>query len=236
MMYGISLEARVARFRILVERLDAGNPEAQARLLPTVIHQAEDLAAQLLAAGVAAPELKAEIIAWVRRFRAEKQRVDAFKPEPVTHTFSYDTSDPRTKDPNFVKVSLAERRAAAIAARRRTNFGKDEDAKAFGRELAQLRADVEAAVVNDLPDHVTNSLVSRIEALHKIQKKVVHWRYHQDLVSEFNDMAIRISGKPLKEAKKETPVIRRPVPDEVAPIFGRQVVSGGLPTLGRRKH
>ena len=146
MMYGISLEARVARFRILVERLDAGNPEAQTRLLPTVIHQAEDLAAQLLAAGVAAPELKAEIIAWVLLFRAEKQRVDAFKPEPVTHTFSYDTSDPRTKDPNFVKVSLAERRAAAIAARRRTNFGKDEDAKAFGRELAQLRADVEAAV------------------------------------------------------------------------------------------
>ncbi|MFJ6313695.1 hypothetical protein [Pseudarthrobacter oxydans] len=237
MMYGISLEARVERFRILVERLDAGSPKAQARLLPKVIDEAEDLGAQLLAAGVAAPKLKAEIIAWVIRFRAEKQRIDAFKPAPVTHTFNYDTSDPRTKDPNFVNVSLAERRAASIAARRRTNFGKDEDAKSFGRELAQLRADVEAAGFSDVPDHVTDSLVSRIEALHKVHKKVVHWRYHQDLVSELNDMAIRISGKPLKEAKKkEAQVFRRPVPDEVGPIFGRQVVSGGLPTLGRRKH
>lgn len=234
-MYGFSLEARVARFRILVERLDVGSPKAQARLLPTVIDAAEDLAAQLLATGVAVPELKAEVIAWVLRFRAEKERIDALKPEPVTRTFNYDTSDPRTSNPNFVKVSLAERRAGAIAARRRTNFGKDEDAQAFGGELAQLRADVEAAGVSDVPDHVMDSLVSRIAALHKIHKKVVHWRHHQDLVSELNDMAIRISGKPLKEAKKEAQVLRGPVPDEVAPIFGRQVVSGGLPTLGRRR-
>lgn len=234
-MYGISLEARVARFRILVERLDVGSPKAQARMLPTVIDQAEELAAQLLAAGTAVPELKAEIIAWVLRFRAEKQRIDALKPAPVTRTFNYDTSDPRTNNPYFVKVSLAERRAAATAAKRRTNFGEDEDAKAFGRELAQLRADVEAAGISDVPDEVKNSLVPRIAALHKIHKKAVHWRYHQDLVSELNDMAIRISGKLLKEATKEAQVLRRPIPEEVAPIFGRQVVSGGLPTLGRRR-
>lgn len=234
-MYGISLEARVARFRIFVERLDAGSPETQARLLPMVIHGAEELAAQLLAAGVAEPELKAEIIAWVLRFRAEKQRIDALKPAPVTRTFNYDTSDPRTNNPNFVKVSLAERRAAATAAKRRTNFGNDKEAKAFGRELVQLRADVEAAGVSDVPDHVMDSLVSRIATLHQIHKKAVHRRFHEDLVSELNVMAIRISGKPLKDAKKETQVLRRPVPDDVGPIFGRQVVSGGLPTLGRRK-
>lgn len=233
-MYGISLEARAARFRILVERLDAGWPKTEARLLPTVIDQAEELAAQLLAVEAAVPELKAEIIAWVLRFRAEKQRIDALKPEPETRTFNYDTSDPRTKNPYFVNVSLAERRAAATAAKRRTNFGEDEDAKAFGRELVQLRADVEAVGVSDVPVHVKDSLVARIAALHKLHKKAVHRRYHQDLVSEMNDMAIRISGKPLQEAKKGAQVLHRPVPAEIAPIFGRQVVSGGLPTLGRR--
>lgn len=229
-----SLDERAARFRGLVTQLEKGNAKVQARLLPAVIEQAEELAEQLLSAGGAEPALKAEIIDWVVRFRADKDRIQASRQEPVTHTFSYDTSDPRTKDPGFVKISIAERRAAAAEARRPTNFGNQESAVTFSHDLARLRADMEEVDKDFLTGQARESLVTRLVELYKAHKTAVHWRYHRDLVSELDLMAIRVSGKPLRAAAKPAQKFHQPVPDEVAPMFGRQVVSGGIPTLGRR--
>lgn len=229
-----SLDERAARFRGLVALLEKGSAKAQARLLPPVIEQAEELAAELLSAGGAEPELKAEIIAWVVRFRAEKDRIEASKPEPVTRAFSYDTSDPRTQNPGFVKISIAERRAAAAAAKGPTVFGKDESAVTFSRDLARLRSDIEEGNGSFPSDDEKASLVARLVELHKAHKTAVHWRYHRDLVSELDLMAIRVTGKPLRAAAKPVQRFHQPVPAELAPMFGRQVVSGGLPALGRR--
>lgn len=230
-MKPISLADQADHFRALVERLDRGNNRAKARLLPAAIEQAERLAAELLDAGGADPSPKSEIIAWVIRFRNEKNRLHTSRPAPITHTFDYDTSDPRTKDPAFVKTSAAERRAKL--AKRRTNFGVDESAMNFALNLAKVRKDVDEAVANDPID--TQKLVDRLAELSNTLKTAIHRRFHQEVRNELDLLALHLCGVRLREAAHPLQKTSKAVPDEIRPIFGKQIVSGGLPTLGRNR-
>lgn len=81
------LEARADRIRGMVALLDAAAGRGEKRLC-SIIKAVEGLARQLLEAGAADPELKAEIIAWVIRFRAEKERLPDPPPVKVLHSHS----------------------------------------------------------------------------------------------------------------------------------------------------
>lgn len=70
------LEVRADRIRGMVALLDAPAGRGEKRLR-SVIQAVEGLARDLLEAGAADPGLKAEIIAWVIRFRAEKALLPA---------------------------------------------------------------------------------------------------------------------------------------------------------------
>lgn len=218
-----SLEDRAENFRALLELHDYGNTKTQERFLPALCEQAEDLAAALLAAGSAEPVLKAEIIAWVVRFREERQRYEAAK--PVTHTFDYDTTDPRTQ---------YDRRPAKKNRFLRSNFGSTPRAIAFGKELLALRQDVEKAL--STPGTDPAFLLNRIVKLYQTRKAELKSNYEHEVGDELDGMAIRVAGITAREAAaavRSKTRFHKPVPDEVAPIFTKQVVSGGLPTLGR---
>lgn len=223
-----SLDDRATRFRTFVANCDMWGTETRERLLSLLCAEAEDLASALLVAGSAEPALKAEIIAWVVRFREEKQRCDAARPEPVTHIFDYDTTDTRTRS--------GTPRQGGTKRTYRANFGTTPSAVQFSEDMAALRQDVEKALVN--PDTDPAFLLGRIVHMYKTRKSALNSNHEHEVGDELDGMAIRVAGVTAREAAAGSrPKVRfhKPVPDEVAPIFNKQVVSGGLPTLGRRR-
>ncbi|MCD5341507.1 hypothetical protein LR392_04595 [Arthrobacter sp. AK04] len=247
------LAARADRIRGMVALLDGPAGRSEKRLR-AVIQSVNGLANQLLTAGAADPALKAEIIAWVIRFRAEKAQLPAAPPtesvnqrsplplqshelpeqetapspqvpEPRTRTFDYDTTDSRT---------VYDRRGAKKNRWLRSNFGSSPKAIEFSQKILALRQDVEEALSS--PDTDPSFLLVRIVNLYVTRKAALKTNYEHEVCDELDGMAIRVAGITAREAAaaaRSKVRHHKPVPAEVAPIFTRQVVSGGLPTLGR---
>ncbi|MDQ0821030.1 hypothetical protein QFZ79_003402 [Arthrobacter sp. V4I6] len=185
----------------------------------------------LLAAGSASPALKAEIIALVIRFRVEKQRSEVIRPQAVTRTFDYDTTDPRSRNPYYADKNHRQARKNRA---RRVNFGSTPSALQFGKDMAALREDVDFALAD--ADKDPSFLLDRIVKLYRARKRALNSNYEHEVGDELDGMAISVAGTTAREATAHArPAVRfyKPVPDEVSPIFSKQVVSGGLPTLGR---
>lgn len=218
-----SLADRAQSFRTLVELHDGGNSETRKRLRPLLLEKTEELAAALLAAGRAEPLLKAEILAWVIKFRKERHPQRAVG--PITHVFDYDTTDPRTK--NNSRQGKKNRFL-------RSNFGSSPRAIAFAHKLLELRQDVAEALTDPGVDRA--SLLDRIVKLYQSRNSELKSNFNHEVGDELDGMAIRVGGITAREAAAATrsmTIFHKPVPDEVAPIFTKGVLSGGLPTLGR---
>lgn len=231
--------------RSMISRLDASKSPNEP-MLRTVIGQVEEIATQLLGTSEADADLKAEIIAWVIRFRQEHgmlgkaqsnvlfrsapQRAEPSK-TPTTRRFDYDTSDPRTQDPTFAEKRAGRRRPAE---NKPYTFGADPQSKAFTEKLDKLRTDINDHTHTPGSQESTH-LLNRVLDLHKIYKAQVHWKYYDRVGDELDSMALRLSGDNVGRIieKSRNPRLHKGVPAEIGPIFSRQVVSGGLPTLGR---
>lgn len=118
----------------------------------------------------------------------------------------------------------------------RVNFGSTPEAIAFAQDLITLRQDIERTLGS--PDTDPAFLLTRIVNLYRGRKAALKSKYEHEVGNELDVMALRVAGITAREAvARERSQVRHhePVPDEIAPIFTRQVISGGLPTLGRSR-
>lgn len=235
--------------RSLISRLDSheGSDESALR---EVVGQVEEIAVRLLGIGMADRQLKAEVISWVIRFRQERGRLARAQVAtvfisppphapraverqlPVTRTFDYDTRDPRTREAAFVKERPGRRRPAA---NKPYAMGTDPNAMAFANRLDKLRVDINDQGRHSLGSPEANELLRRVLELHKTRKAHLHWKFWSRVSEELDTMALRVGGQNIRKIteKRRGPRLHQGVPAEIGPIFSRQVVSGGLPTLGR---
>ncbi len=226
------------------------------------IKAVEGLARQLLEAGAADPELKAEIIAWVIRFRAEKERLpdpppakvlhshskralqtravrekppapQARKHEPLTTIFDYDTTDPRTKQPGFIKKPRQPQASPPRPVRGRpAAFGTAPRALRFQLKLERLTDEVQRA--GKRPRGSGDAVLqARIFELYQSRLSTLD-RTHHDKVGADLEALAKLLGTAMSSylAGPGSPGYT-PVPHELTFTKGGPVVSGGLPTLGR---
>lgn len=243
-MHKKDLAAEADAIRAMIARLPLAGNRKDDRVR-AVIGRVEGIAQHLLQLGAADPDLKAEIIGWVVEFRSESARLqasaarsDSSRPrlsppavpgddpaEPSTKVFDYNTTDNRTP---------YQRRRTRKNRWLRVNFGSTPSAIAFGERMVALRQDVEKAF--GTPGSDPSLLLDRIVRLYETRKDYLGSNYEHEVRDELDGMAIRVAGTTAREVvakrRPKTPV-HRSVPNEVAPIFGKQIVSGGLPTLGR---
>lgn len=192
-------------------------------------------------------DLETEISGWIDRFCKSPQTMrpaDILFLEPgaadfkardnggsLTRTFDYDTSDPRTQDPTFVKNSPNKRRTAP---NKSYPIGSDEKALIFAQELNALRAEVLGK--GHIPRSPTSEeILLRVLALYKACSTRIHWKYQARVRRELDTFALQVSGENIKRnlERSRSKELYREVPAEVGPIFGGHIVSGGLPTMGR---
>ena len=148
-------------------------------------------------------------------------------------SFSYAASAPRTHPRTFVKGRARRRRKISDES---YSVGSDEEALAFAREIDVLRA----AVLGK--DHIFKSpaaeeIVRRILALYVGCTTRIQVEYRNRVRQELDSFSLIVSGENVKrnlEISKRKELYRQ-VPPEVGPIFGGRIVSGGLPTMGRRR-
>lgn len=255
------LEARANRIRGMVALLDAPAGRGEKRLR-SVIQAVEGLARQLLDVGAADPELKAEIIAWVIRFRAEKERLPdpppakavtvrrppralqitarrepaaapASKHEPITTVFNYDTTDPRTKQPGFIKKPRQPQVSRPSPLRPRPAvFGTAPRALRFQLKLERLTDDVLRA--GKKPRGSGDAVLqARIFELYQSRLSTLERSHHEKVGADLEALA-KTLGTAISSfrARPGSPGYT-PVPEELTFSKGGPVVSGGLPTLGR---
>jgi hypothetical protein len=245
----LDLQEHADYVRSLISRLDATEGFDESAL-KEVIGQVEEVAARLLGIGKADAQLKAEVISWVVRFRQERGRLARAQVEtvvispparaprtvarqlPVTRTFDYDTRDPRTRGAAFVKERPGRRRPAV---NKPYALGTDPNAMAFANMLDRLRVDINDQGPHALGSPEANELLLKVLELHKTYKARLHWKFWSRVGEELDTMALRVGGQNLRKIteKHRGPRLHQGVPAEIGPIFSRQVVSGGLPTLGR---
>lgn len=249
------LKARADRIRGIVALLDtpAGHGEKRLR---SIIKAVEGLARDLLEAGAADPALKAEIIAWVIRFRAEKERlpdpqpakvVTARRPpramqrqvpparqhEPLTTVFDYDTTDPRTKQPGFIKKPRQPQVSLPSPLRPRPAvFGTAPRALRFQLKLERLTDEVQRA--GKRPRGSGDAVLqARIFELYQARLSTLDRTHHDKVGADLESLA-RLLGTAMSSYRSGpgSPGYS-PVPSELTFTKGGPVVSGGLPTLGR---
>jgi hypothetical protein len=268
------LAVEAIRVRSMISRLDAAGSDD---LLRTVINGVDTIAGKLLERGAADPALKAEIIQWVLRFRAEKEqfrdrpqpaakavqvpaaaptskaaptalqspramkrqrlesRGKATRPSPVPHTevFNYDTTDPRTKNPFFVKKPRQTAPAPALQhVKRPAPLGSTRSALLFTKKLEKLREDVRQA--GRKPRSSADSILkARIAELYNARTTSLEAKHHEYVGDQLNSFALTLGTTIASFRAAPGSFGYVPVPQELTFTKGGPVVSGGLPTLGR---
>ncbi|WP_285248854.1 hypothetical protein [Pseudarthrobacter sp. efr-133-R2A-89] len=264
------LAEEASRIRGMVASFDESG--GNQKLLRTVVSSIDDIAKLLLERGAADPEVKAEIIHWVLRFRADGERFQQLEsaaqvrpdetevvhtansasaralkrgravgrrkvprpvPAPITEVFDYDTSDPRTRNPFFVKkpreVALATSTQLEIHP---SYLGSTRSALLFTKKLDRVRNDVRQAARR--PRGSGDSILkARIAELYHACSTSLENKYHQDVVDELNSFAKALGTtiSSFRAAPGSFGYVA--VPQELTFSKGGPVVSGGLPTLGR---
>ncbi|WP_324642420.1 hypothetical protein [Pseudarthrobacter sp. LT1] len=264
------LAEEASRIRGMVASFDESG--GNQKLLRTVVSSIDDVAKLLLERGAADPNLKAEIIHWVLRFRADRERlqqlesaaqvrpdeaevvhtansasaraqkrgravsngkVPAPAPAPHTEVFDYDTTDPRTKNPFFVKKPRKVAPAASTQPEMRPSYlGSTRSALLFTKKLDRLRDDVRQAARR--PRGSGDSILkARIAELYHARTTSLENKYHQDVADELNSFAKALGTTISSFRAAPGSFGYAPVPQELTFSKGGPVVSGGLPTLGR---
>ena len=162
-----------------------------------------------------------------------KERVLGSGNTPPIRSFSYAASAPRTHRRTYVKGRARRRRKMSAET---YSVGSDKEGLAFAQEIDVLRAEVLGK------DHIFKSpaaeeLVRRVLALYVGCTTRIQVEYQSRVRQELDNFSLIVSGENVKrnlEISKRKELYRQ-VPPEVGPIFGGRIVSGGLPTMGRRR-
>lgn len=260
-----ALASHAAAIRVMVAEFDAGGATELAQLR-IIVGQVEAIASRLLRLGGCPPELKTEIIEWVRRFRpmradlaAEKARARHARSltspkapgtkeapvgkrrteSPYTRQFKYDTSDPRTQDPNFVREPKYMRRARESA--ERLNLGETAVGQHLAAQLTRVSFEmgwINASAASKEHGTDTSNLESiettlvRLNAI--VETAVLESGVRKRALVELNALGERAQDL-RNTATAQRARSRVSVPAELRLTRGGPTVSGGLPTMGRRR-
>lgn len=123
--------------------------------------------------------------------------------------------------------------------RLRTDYSNSLRGPVFAADIAALRDDVCAAAPGSLDDPSVAELVFRAARLRRRIPDDVGRQHRAEAFLALDIMCIYLCGITAEEADREertrSQTIAREVPAEVGSMLRGQVVSGGLPTLGRRR-
>jgi hypothetical protein len=235
------------------------------------------LAARLLSAGSAAPEDKADVIAWVVRFRTEKATVLSEPPPAADKASSPVAAAEETSSPAARKKAHHESKASPnITAKQKRVAMPPASAKASMRKPPARQASGRNPAVNGLTARDTAAPKGR-GAKHLAEFDVLEDRYEaiafargilseveemrrrraaSQLLADLDDYQQRTRGsvaevfydkvledfrrwrtglKAIAWSSAPGSVSYARVPSELSSRRGGPVVSGGLPTLGRRR-
>ena len=121
----------------------------------------------------------------------------------------------------------------------RTNYSNSVRGPVFAVAIADLRDDVCAAAPGPLEDPVVRELVFRAARLRRRIPDDVGRAYRAEAFLALDIMCIYLCGITVEVAdskeRAHSLAAGRGVPAEVGSMLRGQVVSGGLPTLGRRR-
>jgi hypothetical protein len=155
------------------------------------------------------------------------------KPEPRTTVFNYDTTDPRTKIPGFIKKPRQPYVSPPSPLRARpAAFGTAPRALRFQLKLERLTDDVLRA--GKRPRGSTDAVLhARIFELYQARLSTLDRAHHEKVGADLEALA-KILGTAISSYRaRPGSAGYTPVPHELTFSKGGPVVSGGLPTLGR---
>lgn len=121
----------------------------------------------------------------------------------------------------------------------RENYSNSVRGPVFAADLAALRDDVISTAPGTLDDPLVAGLIFRAARLSRRVRDDVGGLHRAEDFLALDIMCVHMCGITVAEADHEERVRSltgsRTVPAELGSMMGGRVVSGGLPTLGRRK-